>query len=252
MTGHHLSGASSPAHRRPLPLYAQIKESLRERIIDGTYRQHDRIPSEADLMRSFGVSRITVRQALSDLENERLIFKVAGKGAFVSKPRPFQQSARLQGFGEAMLKLGITVTNRLVSLNTVAADAVVAARLQVPEGSPLTEIRRVRYTDGEPISLDVTYVRRDLGERLAREDLATRDIFVIIENDYDTALGHADLCIDAIVADAALARQLQVPPGAPVMRTERLTWSKAGEPIDFEYLYCRGESFRYQLRAERG
>lgn len=245
--------AGAPANvRHPLPLYAQIKASLRDRIIDGSYGQHARLPSESALMAAFGVSRITVRQALSDLENEQLIFKVPGKGSFVAKPRPFQQMARLQGFGEAMLKLGITVTNRVLSLSTVAADAHVAGRLQVPEGSPLTAIRRVRFTDGEPISLEITYVRRVLGERLAREDLATRDIFAIIENDYGIPLGHADLAIDATQADAGLARQLGVAIGAPILRAERLTWTKDGTPIDFEYLHYRGESFSFQLRAERG
>ncbi|MBW7901764.1 MAG: GntR family transcriptional regulator [Rhodocyclaceae bacterium] len=240
------------APAQPLPLYAQIKEALREGIVDGTWRQHDRLPSESELMRSFGVSRITVRQALSDLENEQLIFKVPGKGAFVAKPRPFQESVRLQGFGEAMQRLGIAVSNRVVGIVTVAADATVAARLRVPEGSPLTEIRRVRLADGETVSLDVTYVRRELGERLAREDLAMRDIFVIIENDYATPLDHADLTIDAIAADAALARQLGVAVGDPLLRCERLAWTRAGQAIDFEYLYYRSNAFRYQLRAERG
>lgn len=236
---------------RPLPLYVQIKESLRGQIFDGTYGEHARLPSENDLMSSFGVSRITVRQALSDLEKEELIFKVPGKGAFVSRPKPFQQLAKLQGFAEAMANLGRETFNRVVSLATVLADPAVAARLQVPEGSPLTEIRRVRHADRQPVSLDVTYVRRDLGERLAREDLATRDIFVIIENDYAMPLGHADLSIDAIAADALLARQLGVEPGAPILRMERLTWTRAGQPIDFEYLYYRGDSFSYQVRAER-
>lgn len=236
---------------RPLPLYVQIKESLRGQIFDGTYGEHERLPSENDLMVSFGVSRITVRQALSDLEKEELIFKVPGKGAFVSRPKPFQQLARLQGFAEAMANLGRETFNRVVSLGTVMADTEVASRLQVPEGSPLTEIRRVRHADRQPISLDVTYVRRDLGERLAREDLATRDIFVIIENDYAMPLGHADLSIDAVAADAQLARQLGVEPGAPILRMERLTWTRTGQPIDFEYLYYRGDSFSYQVRAER-
>lgn len=242
----------STYRQRPLPLYAQIKETLREQIIEGTYRQHERIPSESDLMSSYGVSRITVRQALSDLENEQLIFKVPGKGAFVSRPEPFQQLAKLQGFAEAMSNLGLETFNRLVSLSTVSANPATAARLQVPEGSPLTEIRRVRHADRQPVSLDVTYVRRDLGQRLAKEDLATRDIFVIIENDYATPLGHADLSINAIVADGALAALLGVPVGAPILRMERLTWTKGGQPIDFEYLYYRGDSFRYQVRAERG
>lgn len=245
-TGHDQSG------QRPLPLYAQIKDALRDGILDGTWQQHERIPSESDLMQRFGVSRITVRQALSDLENEQLIFKVPGKGSFVAKPRPFQQSARLRGFGEAMHDLGIRVSNRVVSVTTVAASAVVAARLQVPEGSPLSEIRRVRFAAGEAISLDITWVRRELGERLAREDLVSRDIFVIIENDYAIPLGHADLAVDAIAADTVLAKQLEVAAGSPILRCERLTWSKAGQPIDFEYLYYRGDAFRYQLRAERG
>lgn len=244
--------ASTNFSQRPLPLYALIKESLREQILDGSYREHERIPSENELMASFGVSRITVRQALSDLQNERLIFKIPGKGAFVSRPDPFQQLARLQGFAEAMSSLGLEVFNRLVGLGTVNADETTAARLQVPIGSPLTEIRRVRFADRQPVSLDVTYVRRELGERLAREDLATRDIFVIIENDYATPLGHADLSVNAITADAPLAALLAIPVGAPILRMERLTWSRAGQPIDFEYLYYRGDSFRYQVRAERG
>ncbi|GHT89652.1 transcriptional regulator [Betaproteobacteria bacterium] len=233
------------------PLYAQIKESLRERILEGDYREHERIPSESELMSRYGVSRITVRQALSDLENEQLIFRIPGKGSFVLRPKPTQQLVRLQGFAEAMSSLGLETHNRLISLMPIDADPAMASRLQVPEGSPLSEIRRVRYADHAPISLDVTYVRRTLGLRLAREDLANRDIFVIIENDYQTPLGHADLRINAINADSALSALLHIPVGAPILRMERLTWSKAGQPIDFEFLYYRGDSFCYQLRAER-
>ena len=250
MTGHPQQTPLS-GRQQPLPLYAQIKEALREEISDGRLRQHERIPSESELGKRYGVSRITVRRALSDLENEQLIFKVAGKGAFVAKPRPFQKTERLQGFGEAMQRLGITVVNRVVGVDAVAAPEKVAARLQVPEGSPLTEIRRVRCADGRPISLDVTYVRRVLGERLAREDLATRDIFLIIENDYATPLDHADLVVEADIAGEALARRLDVAVGAPVLRVERLTWTRDGQAIDFEYIYYRGDSFRFELRAER-
>jgi len=247
-----INKAPSSFSDRPLPLYVQIKEQLRGQIFDGTYHEHQRLPSENDLMSSFGVSRITVRQALSDLENEQLIFKIPGKGAFVSRPRPFQQQARLQGFAEAMASQGREAFNRVLGLSTVPADAVTAARLQVPEGSPLTEIRRVRHADRQAVSLDITYVRRDLGERLAREDLAGRDIFVIIENDYGIPLDHADLSINAVLADAALARLLGVEPGAPILRMERLTWTRDGLPLDFEYLYYRGDSFSFQVRAERG
>lgn len=248
MTSHNRTAASAQA---PKPLYAQIKETLRRHIVDGTWKEHARIPSEHELMASFGVSRITVRKALSDLTHEKLIFKVPGKGAFVAKPMPFQELARLQGLGEAMSSLGFATHNRVVSINTVAADAATAEKLGVPPGSPFTEIKRVRHVNREPISLDVTYVRRTLGERLAREDLATRDIFVIIENDYGIALGHADLTLDAIAASAGIAALLRVPVGTAILRIERLTWSAEGEPLDFEYLYCRGDAFRFRLRLDR-
>ncbi|MDR1854152.1 MAG: GntR family transcriptional regulator [Azoarcus sp.] len=243
--------ADAILHHRPLPLYAQIKEDLRDRILDGDYSAHSQLPSESNLMGAYGVSRITVRQALNELEKEQLIFKVPGKGTFVSPLKPPLQLVRLQGFAEAMSGMGVEVYNRLLSALPVNADATMAARLQVPEGSPLTEFRRIRYARQEPVSLDVTYVRRSLGARLAREDLVNRDIFLIIENDYETPLGHADLSINAINADNTLASLLSIPVGAPVLRMERLTWSKAGQPIDFEYLFYRGDSFRYQTRAER-
>jgi GntR family transcriptional regulator len=247
------SHSRQASHRQDAwPLYAQIRDALREEIRNGRLRQHERIPSESELGKIHKASRITVRRALSDLENEQLIFKIAGKGAFVAKPRPFQKSERLQGFGEAMWNLGITVTNRVVSFASIAAPPDVAARLQVSDGSPLTEIRRVRCADGNPISFDITYVRRALGERLAREDLARRDIFLIIENDYAMPLDHDDLMVRADVAGEALARQLDVTLGAPILQVERLAWTKDGQAIDFEHIYYRGDSFRFELRAERG
>jgi GntR family transcriptional regulator len=94
-------------------------------------------------------------------------------------------------------------------------------------------------------------VRRALGERLAREDLAVRDVFLIIERDCATPLGHADLAIDAALADDALGEALGIAAGAPVLRVERLTHDAGGRPIDYEHLYCRADNFQYRLRIER-
>jgi GntR family transcriptional regulator len=235
-----------------LPLHAQIRESVRARIIAGTYAQHQRIPSEKGLMAEFGVSRITVRQALGDLEKEGLLFKIQGKGCYVSKPKPTQELARLQGFGEAMFGQGFETFNQVVGLQTMSAPAQVARSLGLPAGALVTEIRRVRHLDREPVSLDITYVAHALGERLAQEDLATRDIFLILENDYGIALGHADLSIDAVIADAPLAACLRVAPGAPLLYLERLTHGLDGIPVELDHVYYRGDNFRYRLRVERG
>ncbi|HEU0202598.1 MAG TPA: GntR family transcriptional regulator [Burkholderiaceae bacterium] len=234
-----------------LPFYAQIKETLRARILDGTYKPHQQMPSEAEMMATFKVSRITVRQALGDLQKEGLIFKLQGKGSFVSKAQAFQDLDRLQGFGEAMSRYGFETYNRLLSIKDVPAAPAVAAQLRIKPRTPVAEIKRVRFLNREPISLDVSYVSTALGERLRKADLATRDIFVIFENDYDIALGNAGLRIGAMLADATLAGLLKVEDGAPILRIERLTSTAGGEPLDFEYLYYRADAFQYRMRIER-
>lgn len=235
----------------PVPLYSQLKEILRTRILDGTYPPLSRMPSEAELGKAFEVSRITVRQALGDLQKEGLIFKIHGKGTFVAKPKAFQNVSTLQGLGESMTQRGYEVINRLRSFKSVPANAQVAARLQVAEGENVVQIKRARLVNRELVSLEITWLPEAVGKRLEKADLVSRDIFLILENDCALPLGHADLAIDAILADAELARALEVEEGSPVMRIERLTHTADGAPLDYEHLYYRGDAFQYRLRIDR-
>ena len=232
-------------------LYSRIREELRARIASGAWQPHDRVPSESALMKQYGVSRITVRQALGDLEKERVIFRVAGKGSFVALPKPFQELGRLQGFAEAMGALGHDTYNRVLSVREVAATAVVAERLQVEPQQPVVEVRRVRHVGVQPVSLDLTWLPLEIGERVVKEDLSARDIFGILEAECGTPLGHADLVLDAALASDEQARLLAVSPGAPLLHIERLTYGRDGRPLDYEHLYCRSDNFQYRLRLQR-
>jgi len=234
-----------------VPLHQQLRDLLRTRILDGEYPQGSQMPSESELGALFRVSRITVRQALGDLQKEGLIFKIHGKGTFVAKPKTFQNVSTLQGLAESMTGRGFEVINRLRSFKFIPADKPVAERLKVAEGDVVAQIKRVRLINREPVSLEITYLPKDLGERLEKADLVTRDIFLILENDCGLALGHADLAIDAVLADSELCQALEVEPGSPVMRIERLTHGADGRPLDFEYLYYRGDAFQYRLRIDR-
>jgi GntR family transcriptional regulator len=235
----------------PVPMYAQIREILRARILDGTYSTHEQLASESEMMATFGVSRITVRQALNDLQNEGLIFRMHGKGTFVSKPKAFQDLGKLQGFGEAMRQKGYETYARVISIDAVTPSQQVRDKLQLPKRAKVTELQRLRFLNREPISLDITYVPTAIGHRLAKEDLATRDVFVILENDYGIALGHADLQIGSTLADEYLAEQLRVDAGSPVLLIERTTFTSDGQPIDYEHLYYRGDAFQYRVRVDR-
>lgn len=235
----------------PVPLYNQLKELLRGQILDGSYPPLSKMQSESELGNLYRVSRITVRQALNDLQNEGLIFKIHGKGTFVAKAKAFQNVSTLQGLGESLSRQGYEVINRVQSFKTVSATANVAQRLGIKEGARISEIKRVRLVNREPVSLEVTYLPLSIGEKLEKADLVTRDIFLILENDCQINLAHAELAIDAILAASELANALHIEEGSPIMRIERLTHTSDGQPIDFEYLYYRGDAFQYHLRIDR-
>ncbi|MBP0639108.1 GntR family transcriptional regulator [Cupriavidus sp. AcVe19-6a] len=259
MTDTALSNAFPAAGARPSrsaiaippPLHTQIRDALRSWILDGTYPPHHRMPSESELGEQFSASRITVRHALGDLQKEGLIFRVHGKGTFVSKPRAFQNVTSLQGFAEAMSSMGHEILNQVRSSKVVPASRAIATQLRLQEGDMVVEIRRVRLLNREPISLELTWVPEAIGRRLLTADLVTRDIFVILENDCGVKLGHADLSVDAILADEELTRALRIQDSAPVLRIERLTHDAEGMPLDYEFLYFRGDAFQYRLRVDR-
>jgi GntR family transcriptional regulator len=236
----------------PIPFYAQVRDSLRNLIIDGSLDSHDRLPSEHQMIEMFGVSRITIRQALKELENEGLIFRVHGKGTFVSKPKAFQDLTTLQSFGEAMHPQGFETYSKLIAIKEIRADSQVADRLKQPLGEGVVEIKRLRYLNREPMSYERSYFPVEIGRKLSREDLSTQDILVILENNYRIQVGHADLVLGAHLADETQGRLLKVESGSPLLHIERLTTVTDGSPIMYEHLFHRGDSFRYTVRVNRG
>ncbi|MFC3607571.1 GntR family transcriptional regulator [Stutzerimonas tarimensis] len=234
----------------PLPLYVQIRDNLRRKILEGSYAVHERLPSENELMGVFGVSRITIRQALRDLHNEGLVFSAQGKGTFVSKPKAVQNVQRLQGFGEAMAAQGYEAVARLMSIQERRPPKAVVAALKLEPGIEVVEVKRVRYLNREAVCVENSYFPVDIGRRLFGMDLSG-DIFPLLENSFGIALGHAEIGLDATLSDEETQRFLSLKSGEPILRVERLTHNRAGRPIDFEYLCYRGDAFKYQFRVDR-
>jgi GntR family transcriptional regulator len=238
------------AGQSPLPLYVQIRDSLRRQILDGTYQVHERLPSENDMMNVFGVSRITIRQALRDLHNEGLVFSAQGKGTFVSKPKAVQNVQRLEGFGEAMAAQGYEASARVLSIQQLKAPKAVAASLDLQPGDEVIEVKRVRYLNRSPVCIENSYFPMDIGRRMFSLDLSG-DIFPMLENLFGIPLGGADISLDSILADDEAQQYLSIKTGEAILRVERLTHNRDGRPIDFEYLCYRGDSFKYQFRIDR-
>jgi GntR family transcriptional regulator len=245
-----LPSGGSPAHLNgPRPMYLQIADILRDRILQRAYRAHQQMPSESELMSAFDVSRITVRQALGNLQSEGLIFRIHGKGTFVSRPRAFQDLGSLQGFGSAMREMGYETHSKVLSLRTIVPPKHVRERIET--GERVTELRRLRFLNRAPISLDVSYLPAAIGLRVARADLTNRDVFSVLENDCQIALGHADLRMCSMPATEQLRDVLGVEEGAPILFIERVVHTSAGVPLEYEELHYRGDAFQFKVHVER-
>lgn len=232
------------------PLYLQIKEVLKQKILKGEYAPNERMPSESELMKQFDVSRITVRQALRDLGAEGLVFTSQGKGTFASKPKAMQEVQYLQGFTEAMSAKGYDATARLVSVREVTPNKDVQEKLNVKASDGVTEIVRVRYLNGEPVSLDTSFFPIVVGKQLLSKDL-TGDIFPLLESDLRLPLGKAEISLEARAASREIAQELNMEEGSPMMWVQRLVRDVHNHPVDYEYLAIRGDAYQYHFEIDR-
>src|SRR5690606_8217829 len=233
------------------PLYHRIKTDLLSAIDSQQYLPDARLPSEHELCERYGVSRTTVRQALGELLREGVIYKQHGRGTFVARPRPVRDVGALQGLADARGQQGLQVSNRLHSYRELPADARMRQRLALPAGSQVAELSRLRLLDGQPISLEITWCERSLGERLMDAGVLRRDLFTMLEDECGLGIGHADMQLGAVGADPEQAALLQLAEGAPLLRIERLVHDDQGRPLLYEHLYLCSDQLDYRLRVER-
>lgn len=235
----------------PLPLYAQLEAMLAAEIAEGTLPPGGRLPNEEQLVERYGVSRTTVRQTIQNLVRRGLIEIRRGKGTFVLGPKIRQELTALSGFVEDMHALGRHASARLVDKQVVPASESVPRQLAISAGTAVVRIQRVRLADNSPLSFDETYLPKEIGDRIVENDLETEPVFSLLEQKYHTPLVEAEYCLEAVSADAAVARALGINAGDPIFLIERTSYTTGHQPVDYEKLYYRGDQIRFVTRLAR-
>jgi len=156
----------------PTPIYYQLKELIREKIENGEWQPGDLIPSERELCEQHGISRMTVRQALTELVNEGLLRRERGKGTFVAKPKIKQQLTQLTSFSEDMRARGKKPGAKILRLENTLAKPRVAKALQIEPEQRIVVIERLRLADGEPMAIETCHLFFEGCERILNEDLS--------------------------------------------------------------------------------
>lgn len=236
----------------PIPYYHQLKELLRHRIQAGVWPPGSQLPTEAEICRMFGVSRTTVRQALSELLHEGLIRRERGRGTFVNKPKIRERLVeRLTGFYQDMVAQGLKPQTQVLKKGIVPAPGWLAEVLETKPGASLIHIQRLRMVNDEPILLVDTYIPRDLAPTLLEQDLENQSLYALLENRFGLRLARGRRYIEAVAATAKEAQLLKVRRGAPLLFLRSVTYLRDGRPLEYFEAKHRGDRSRFEVELIR-
>lgn len=234
-----------------IPRHEQISNWLREQISKGIYGTEEKLPSEQELSKKFEVSRVTVRHALRTLETDRLIYRCQGIGSFVKPEKTTPKMIRLTDFMEDMRAAGKTARSEVVALAQEPACDLAAHHLKVKPGQQVLRLERVRYGDGEPVALDITWFPIFYGQLIVDYDLSEDTIYRILEEDYEIPITRGTYTIQACLADDRTARLLDHTKGAPLLLFDRISMTINDKPVYFQRRYYRADKISWQVNLER-
>ena len=233
------------------PRHQQISDWLREQIEDGSLTANDQLLSENQLGEQFSVSRITVRRALQTLENEGLIYRRQGLGAFVSDQRVSQSMVRLNSFVEDMELAGLKASSHIVRFERVICTDSIATELGIERGKHVFRLDRLRLGDGSPLAFDTTWLPPFYAQLLEGHDLETDTIYRILEEEYEIPILLGRYRLDAVNADSNMANHLQVPLNKALFMIERISIGASDKAIYFQRRYYRTDRVKYQIGLAR-
>lgn len=216
-----------------VPLYHQVEQDLRDRILRGDFGQDGMLPVEEALCGSYGVSRITVRRAIDGLLAQRLVIKRHGVGTFVDPAVGSVRSIRLVGYMDDALAYVKSLTHRILSRTTERPPPMIAAALQLAEGEQAVRFELLVQDGQLPFAYSNFYFPESIGRQLGRNDLVDGvPILRIVENKTRTVINRGEQTIRAIQADRLIAGHLGIQPGMPILQALRTYYTADGRPIE--------------------
>lgn len=227
-----------------LPRYHQIAQALRDRITAAGRGSGERLANQRSLAREFGVTLMTLRQALDLLERDGLIARRHGLGTFVARPSIDYDILHLRTLAGDLSALGENVATRFLRSQFVPADRRVAERLGLAERAPVFVLERLRLVDREPVSFQASYLPGALGEEISKADLAVTPLRQVLAHKLGIEITAAQETVSAVPLPARAARELGCRVGIAAFRSDRVSTAAAGTPVVYDRVFIPGDRFR--------
>ena len=235
-----LDSLRKPSRDSSMPLYAQIMEALLDAIRDGRLKPEDRLPTQEELTRYFGVSLAPVKQALSELAERGIITRRQGLGTFIRDTTPLREErilyTRIPWFTREMKERGIGPGSTILALYALpaGADEEVQRELQLGPRRRVICVKRLRLGDNEPLSLQSAFIVEERVPGLVERGLQpSESLTEVMAHEYGVEIAASQQRISAAAANEEDARCLHVALGSPLLLIQRTSYLKDGSPLEF-------------------
>ena len=237
-----------------IPIYYQLKQVIISKIKSGELKENQQIPTEAEFCKMFNISKAPVRQALQELEAESYIYKIRGKGSFVSSNYIKQPMTKLQSFTNDIISIGHRPGAKLLSRDIISADYEVAKALNIKEGDTVLRGVRLRYIDDEIYSLNYSHFSIDLFPETEHMDLSARSIYEVIENEMNCEIVRAIQTLEATATSPAISKIIDRQVGSPLMLMNRVTFIRRDlkeMPFEFVKVYFMPDKYKCEVQLSK-
>lgn len=233
------------------PLYVQVYEEIKRRILNKTYSVGKLIPSEASLQQEFGVSRITIRRALDDLVNDGFIYKRQGVGAVVLSTNQYEDTFKLNSFTEDVILQGKNPSSSVLKQEVVEASVEVAEKLQIKPGKGVFFLKRLRLIDGSIAGLHETYISMRFGLDFTDKVFDEKASLYKFYEENNVILGTAEETIEAIIPSERLRWELFMEENEPLMFRKRISYDEQKCPIEYSKNYYFAKLYKYVISLKK-
>lgn len=231
----------------PTPLYFQLRELIASAIKGGNWGLNCQLPSERELTAMYGLSRMTVRQAMTALVNDGLIVRKRGKGTYIAPPKLDYGLLHMTSFTEDMLQRGLTPSTRLLAVRQLTAIGKTARVMGLTPGSVITLVERLRLANGEPMAYELCHLPQERFPHIGAEEVSDGSLYDFILKKYNVKPFKAGQTFEATLASPREAELLQVKEGAPLLLLERVSHDNKDEVIEFARALVRGDRYKFSV-----
>ena len=229
----------------PIPLYIQFKELLLTKIESGEWQPEHKLPSERSLCDKYGISRITVREAIKELARDGLIESVPGKGSFV-KHKSVAEFKPTTSFTVGTQMQNKVPSSRLISQEIIYASFGLVRELEIPLNSKVLMIHRVRFANDAPRVIQKAFIPLSYCEALLDYDFEKESLYRVLESSCQLIPVKVKNSFEARLAEEAEVEMLNLVPPAAVLVTRQTSYLANGRPIEYSRsVYCANERFYF-------